>query len=319
MARSEAPQDPRPYIRVSTDLPTNPKIAAMDNPAEAIGGYVTSLCLSGQSLRDGHFPLAAAIRISGISQATAEALAKQGLWHLPGHLCDRCEQPSPGNAVIHDYLQHQRSAAEVRDLTEKRREAGRKGARKRWQEARKPSPATPDSEANAIASAMANAQQVLWQNDGKHIAEERRGEEIRDNPPGGADKPRTKPATKPAPNAQAVVGAYINGATEAGHDKPTTKLINIVGRDAKRLLTEGIPLDKLIAAAQRMGAAGWHDLDTQLQRDSAARTTAASSSRAAPEQRASGTSFMDGPWIDAETGELRYDNPFNPANPRTTP
>jgi hypothetical protein len=91
-------------------------------------------------------------------------------------------------------------------------------------------------------------------------------------PPAGTASPRT-------PNgADTVVAAYIDGATNAGLDRPAGNLPARVGRDAKRLLAEGVPLDKLTAAATAMGAAGWHDLAVQLQRTSAGRN----GSRASP-------------------------------------
>uniref|UniRef100_UPI003F828525 hypothetical protein n=1 Tax=Actinosynnema sp. TaxID=1872144 RepID=UPI003F828525 len=122
--RAAAPQDSRAYIRISVDLTLHPKLAELDDPA-AGWAYVASLCYSGGSLTDGHFPIAAVIRIAGVDRSIADKLVEQGLWHLPGHDCERCDQPKPGQAVVHDYLQHQRSAEEVRGLSAKRAEAGR--------------------------------------------------------------------------------------------------------------------------------------------------------------------------------------------------
>lgn len=190
MANSEAPADPRPYVRISTDLPLNPKLAAIDDPA-ASWAYVVSISYCGGSFTDGHFVIAAVIRLAGVDKAIATALVEQELWHLPGHECDRCPQPKPGHAYVHDYLQHQRSADEVRDLTSKRRDAGRAGAAARWGKG-KPAEKPPGKR---IANAMASAEQPLWQNDGKAMAEERRGEERRN----------TAPTVLPASRALAVV------------------------------------------------------------------------------------------------------------------
>ena len=172
MARAEAPADHRNYVRMSIDLPLNPKLARMGNPVAA-WTYVTSVCYAGSNLTDGHFPTDVVIRLAGVPKATAKALVRAGLWHLPGHDCDRCEQPLEGDAVIHDYLQHQRSAAEARGLTEKRSAAGRAGAAKRW-----------NSEANGkpIANAMAIAEQTLWQTDGNRVAEIEIEEEPKSKP-----------------------------------------------------------------------------------------------------------------------------------------
>ncbi|WP_435120729.1 hypothetical protein [Micromonospora tulbaghiae] len=86
-------------------------------------------------------------------------------------------------------------------------------------------------------------------------------------------QPQLLEAPEPPPRVDAavVVAAFIDGAVGAGQDRPTSALIGKVGRDAKRLMGEGVSLDKLTAAATAMGRAGWSSLDTQLQRMSAER------------------------------------------------
>lgn len=195
MARSEAPYDPRQYVRITTDIAMNPKLAVIDNPA-AGWTYVCSITTSGGSFADGHFPVAAVLRLAGTDKDVAEALVEQGLWHLPGHACERCPQPRAGYAYIHDFLQHQRSKDEAMELTEKRRAAGRAGAEKRWGTSSAPAetgrpianavasaeqPLWHDDD-TSIASAMASAKQVPRQMDGKAIAEERRGEKNKVKP-----------------------------------------------------------------------------------------------------------------------------------------
>jgi hypothetical protein len=181
----------------------HPKLAAIEENFHACGwAYVCSLCYSGQSLTDGHFPLRAVLRMADVDRQQVMALVEQGLWHLPDHDCPDCEQPKPGHAIIHDYLKHQRSAGEVHDLTAKRREAGKKGAERRWSAPKQASPSAeeqPSGMARAMASAMPNAkasaQQELWQNDGKAIAEERRGEEITTQTPSGSAESPSAPGS----------------------------------------------------------------------------------------------------------------------------
>jgi hypothetical protein len=237
---SEAPLDPRPYVRMSTDLPLNPKLAAIDDPA-ASWAYVVSICYAGQSLTDGHFPVAAVIRLAGVDKAVATALAEQELWHLPGHACPRCPQPKPGHAYIHDYLQHQRSADEVRDLTSKRREAGKKGAEKRWAGRKNVAADLPEDApagSKPIANAMANAQQELWQNDGKPIAEERRGEENYSAP---TERPASRAlavvpdAPLPEPRTtQDLIGYWLDTCAV----RPPQQLIGQMSKTIKRLVDE---------------------------------------------------------------------------------
>lgn len=128
---NRAPADYREFIRVAVDLPANPKLAMIDNPA-AGWAYVVSLCYCGQHLTDGSFPKGPLLRLAGVKPAVAKALIEADLWHETGHSCDRCPQPMRGMAVVHDYLVHQRSADEARALRDARREAGRKGAAHRW-------------------------------------------------------------------------------------------------------------------------------------------------------------------------------------------
>lgn len=269
MPRSEAPQDPRPYIRISCDLPMNPKLDAIDDPA-AGWAYVVSLCYCGQSLTDGHFPIRAVLRLANVDKDVADALNQQELWHLPGHGCDRCPQPKPGHAVIHDYLRHQRSGDEVRDLTSKRREAGRRGAARRWAETK--AHEQPPGMANAIASAMASAEQMPWQNDGKTMAEERRGEENQiqnQRTPSGASSASPPDATSTPANGSkrgtripddfAVTPAMVEWATNRcphiDGRLETEKFINYwqakSGKDATKLDWVATWRNWMLNAAQR--------------------------------------------------------------------
>lgn len=130
MARS-TPADYREFIRLSVDLPMNPKLAMIDDPA-AGWAYVTALCYCGGNLTDGSFPQTVVMRLAGVKTQVARSLFRAGLWHENGHDCPRCPDPAQGQAVIHDYLEHQRSSDEAKALREARREAGRKGAHSRW-------------------------------------------------------------------------------------------------------------------------------------------------------------------------------------------
>ena len=86
----------------------------------------------------------------------------------------------------------------------------------------------------------------------------------------GSRKGSPNPSAKASDlNVSHVVAAYVDGATEAGLDTPGSPLKGRVGRQARELLREGKPIDKLIDAARHMGAVGWDDLARQLQRDSA--------------------------------------------------
>jgi hypothetical protein len=105
-----------------------------------------------------------------------------------------------------------------------------------------------------MASAMANG----WQDDG-------RGEERREEKNKSFTRRSATPQTTPATSAT-IVAAYMDGAAAAGRDRPAGGLPARVGKQAKQLLAEGIPIEKLTEAANQMGRAGWNDLALQLQR-----------------------------------------------------
>lgn len=150
-------RDTRTYVRINDGLPDNPKILDVGDLAGWL--YVCGLCYCSRQLTDGVIPVAMVGRLTGLPgiEALASALLEANLWHAPGHECKRCPQPLAGTYVVHDYLEHQRSAAEVRDLSEKRAAAGQKGG--------KASGVTRRSEANSEASATANAKQAGSKNE----------------------------------------------------------------------------------------------------------------------------------------------------------
>jgi hypothetical protein len=104
-----------------------------------------------------------------------------------------------------------------------------------------------------------------------------------------APPPRPTQSTDAPSNAADVVAAYIQGADTAGHDRPAGTLIGRVGRDAKRLITEGHDITKLVAAAEEMGRAGWQDLAVQLQRTSANQKNVTGHKTYAEKRNADGT------------------------------
>jgi hypothetical protein len=172
MARS-SPADYREFVRVSVDLPLNPKLAMLDEPA-AGWTYVVSLCYCGQSLTDGLFPLRVVLRLAGVDADIAKRLVEARLWHEPGHDCPRCPQPDPGVYVVHDYLGHQRSADEANSLREARREAGRKGAHTRWsgsEDGKSHSNGHTKSDDTSHDNGVATGVAEAWQTDSKSMAE----------------------------------------------------------------------------------------------------------------------------------------------------
>lgn len=115
------------YVQLDDRMADNPKVVALSD--KAYRAYVESLCYASGNLTDG--VLSDAIVSARPWKRSAAELVGAGLW-----------EPRPDGYVIHDYLLHQRSRAEVLSLKEKRAEAGKRGSKR---------------QANAEANAEANA------------------------------------------------------------------------------------------------------------------------------------------------------------------
>jgi hypothetical protein len=118
------------YVKVLDDLGDHPRWLPV-SPA-GVGLWVLSLGYCSRNLTDGMFP-ALLLRRWGAhpeDQAVAELLSA-GRWHAPGHDCPDCPEVPDGELCVHAYLDHQRSAEQVAELSAKRAEAGRRGGRAR--------------------------------------------------------------------------------------------------------------------------------------------------------------------------------------------
>lgn len=173
MSSRKRPRDSRHYIAVSVDIFDNPKLTEVDQPIFDLA-YIRSLVIAGKTLSDGHISPArimrevggenTAVTLDGRRMPLLEALYKQGLWHPRGHDCDRCPQPKNGQAVVHDYLRHNRSKEEWNQHHQSLSERGRKGAQQRWSPEdddepgrQNPLPAVATAMATGMAAGMATA------------------------------------------------------------------------------------------------------------------------------------------------------------------
>lgn len=184
--------DPRMYFRLHDGYTDSPKIVKVGGDAGWLDICAIGYCA--RNLTDGLIPKGMIGRISDRSNALAlaRALLAVGRWHEEGHECPRCPQPGPDDYVVHDYLQHQRSAQDVSDLRKKRAEAGARGGR-------------------AKAKAVALAKQTPSKSSSKFVAETETETEVKKTSsssltqPGGFDEfwsayPRkeSKPAARKA-------------------------------------------------------------------------------------------------------------------------
>lgn len=167
-----AEKDKRTYVKVHDGLPDHPKI--IEAGGEAGWLYICGLAYASRQLTDGVIPKRLVPRLTDGSkpEASASALLRVGLWHEGEHDCPKCPAAPDDTYVIHDYLGHQRSAAEVRELSAKRSAAGQRGGRRSGESRR----AASEREANDEALAS----HLVKQNGSKTEAETETETEVKE-------------------------------------------------------------------------------------------------------------------------------------------
>lgn len=119
--------DSRGFLKLTTDFTEHPKLVEAGGDAGWL--HVCALAYCSRNLTDGMIPINLVPRLSDREnpKQLASTLLDVCLWHAAGHDCKRCPQPDDRHYVIHDYLEHQTSAAKAKEVSEKRAIAGRKG------------------------------------------------------------------------------------------------------------------------------------------------------------------------------------------------
>lgn len=135
--------DMRPWAKIDVGYMTNPKTYALrnalSNASSNAGGnagacalalcmHVSSILYASQHRTDGHVPIELMKALNQGEDEQVEALAEVGMWHLEGHDCPDCPSVSPGQAYVHDFLDHNTSAKDATEASEKARRA----AHARW-------------------------------------------------------------------------------------------------------------------------------------------------------------------------------------------
>lgn len=135
-----------PWVKMSDDYYDNPKLAAAGPLAELL--WARSIAWSNRNQQDGKVPRATARSLGAFAedfgstwQTLTAALERANLWHV-----------SDDGWEIHDYLDYQRSSAQIRELTEARSKAGKKGAEGRWGSEEGVAPADPVEESVDLAT-----------------------------------------------------------------------------------------------------------------------------------------------------------------------
>jgi hypothetical protein len=116
------PRDDRTYITVHDGMPEHPKIEGLSDAAFRL--IVSLWCWCSRQKTDGH------IKASSWSKRgtpkTRRELLEAGL----------VEDDLTGGVIVHDYDQHQRTAAEIAEIKASKRTAGALGNHNRWHEGR---------------------------------------------------------------------------------------------------------------------------------------------------------------------------------------
>ncbi|WP_060887637.1 hypothetical protein [Streptomyces caniscabiei] len=113
-----------PWFALDDGFDSHPKVRKAGNAA--VGLFVRLGVHATKHLTEGHLD-ADIVRDYG-TPATVRKLISVGMLHASGHDCKRCEQPAEDGYVIHDYLDYNKSRAQI--------EAAREHARKRQQKGR---------------------------------------------------------------------------------------------------------------------------------------------------------------------------------------
>jgi hypothetical protein len=179
-ARWGVPDD-RTYIRVHDGMDDHPKIEGLSDAA--FRALIRCWQYCSRQLTDGVLTNTAFNNRAKTPRVRRE-LHDAGLVHPAGVTCvhEACPTALPGHVQMHDYLQHQRSAAEVAELKRKRSEAGRRGG-------------------VAKANGLASAKQVLQQTPGKTVpsTETETETDTYKNSVGGASHVSSAPANDAPP------------------------------------------------------------------------------------------------------------------------
>ncbi|MFJ9034529.1 mucin-2 [Streptomyces sp. NPDC102274] len=131
------------WFKVDDTAHAHPKLLKAGNAA--LGLWMRAGAYAAQHLTEGVVP-GVVVQLYGTAPQ-ARKLVTAGLWHPHGHDCPRCEQPSAGDFVMHDFLVYNPTRARVEDDRSKAAER-QKRARERAAEQREQQRPQPDSAVN---------------------------------------------------------------------------------------------------------------------------------------------------------------------------
>jgi hypothetical protein len=120
-------RDERTFILVHDGIEDHPKIAALSDRAFRV--FVTTLGYCSRNTTDG--VLRTPVWAKRASKKVRDELEAE-LVHRPGHTCRKCPPVPEGHVLMHDYLDWQRSSAQIDARKALRSEGGKWGGHRRW-------------------------------------------------------------------------------------------------------------------------------------------------------------------------------------------
>lgn len=117
------------WFALDDGFDTHPKVRKAGNAA--VGLFVRLGVHATRHLTEGHLD-GDIVRQYG-TEPNVRKLVTVGMLHGAGHTCPRCVQPAEGDYVIHDYLDYNKSRAQIeaaREAARKRQNRGRENARR---------------------------------------------------------------------------------------------------------------------------------------------------------------------------------------------
>lgn len=238
------------YIKLNDALPEHRKIVAAGGDASWL--HVCGLAYASRNLSDGRIPIGMVPRLSDRQDPMklAERLCDVRLWHAAGHTCDRCPQPDVDEYIIHDYLEHQRSADHVAEIKKKRAAAGRQGGSKKAANAKRGAGAQakqPSSKlldecqdgAEANSTPDTEAEEVLRTSHTEAEAEQ---------PQAAAAAPAAeRPALRAVPDLdpRLLGNQLLDEHIKASTPTPPRRVLQQTGERIDELVDEGIPANDI--------------------------------------------------------------------------
>lgn len=257
-------RDERTFIAVHDGIEDHPKIAPLSDAAFRL--LVTTWGYNSRYHTDG-FVKDAVWRKRGTPKARRELEVE--MVHKPGHDCPKCPPVPPGFVKFHDYLEHQRSAKDIEERQEQKREAGRRGNHQRWHvDLNVVEPSCRYCLGDQDDGSQVRSQppsQPGSQEPRDTIAEEEVEEEEKKKRTGGSvgRKPHQARASAKTTAAELSATAHSHQAyqlvkayADTCQRRPPTKVLTTLGVQVDALLAESWPPEDITAALTALGARG---------------------------------------------------------------